>query len=95
MAALIGREGGYRVGIEAVGMTAAVITTLCGVPQAARILHTRDRRGTSRVTHTALARGIALWLAYGVLIGNPRVIAANAVTLVLIAAIVVEKLRFG
>lgn len=76
-------------------MAAAVVTTFCWVPQALRILRTRDTRAISLITHTAFACGIALWLAYGILIGSPPVIAANAVTLVLIGAILVMKLRFG
>jgi MtN3 and saliva related transmembrane protein len=39
--------------------------------------------------------GVALWLAYGVLIGARPVIVANAVTLTLALAILGMKLRFG
>ena len=56
--------------IEAVGMMAAIVTTLCWVPQAVRILRTRDTRAISLVTQSAFTCGIALWLAYGVLIGS-------------------------
>lgn len=81
--------------IEAVGMMAAIVTTLCWVPQAVRILRTRDTRAISLVTQSAFTCGIALWLAYGVLIGSLPIIAANAVTLVLVGAILVMKLNFG
>ncbi len=81
--------------VEAVGMMAAIVTTLCWVPQAVRILRTRDTRAISLVTQSAFTCGIALWLAYGVLIGSLPIIAANAVTLVLVGAILVMKLNFG
>ena len=80
--------------IEAVGMTAAITTTLCWVPQALRILRTRDTRAISLVTQTAFTCGIALWLTYGILIGSLPIITANAVSLVLVGAILVMKLNF-
>ncbi len=81
--------------IEAVGMTAAIVTTLCWVPQAMHILRTRDTRAISLATQAAFTCGITLWLAYGVLIGSLPIIAANSVTLVLVGAILAMKLTFG
>jgi MtN3 and saliva related transmembrane protein len=49
----------------------------------------------SLVTQIAFACGIALWLVYGQLIGSWPVILSNCVTLVLVLAILVLKLRFG
>ena len=81
--------------VETVGMTAATLTTLCWVPQAVRIIRTRDTRAISLVTQAALAGGVALWLAYGCLLGSIPLVAANAVTLALVTAILIMKLRFG
>ena len=39
--------------------------------------------------------GVLLWLIYGCMIGALPVIVANGVTLLLAAAILVGKLRFG
>ena len=39
--------------------------------------------------------GIALWLAYGLLVGKGPIIAANAVTLALSSFILAMKLRYG
>ena len=41
-----------------------------------------------------MVSGIALWLTYGILIGDLPLIASNAVTLVLAGSILVAKLRF-
>jgi MtN3 and saliva related transmembrane protein len=81
--------------VELVGGAAATLTTLCWVPQAVRILRTRDTRAISLATQAAFTLGIALWLAYGILIGSWPVTIANVVTLVLVAAILALKLRYG
>ena len=81
--------------VETVGMTAATLTTLCWVPQAVRIIRTRDTRAISLTTQATLASGVALWIAYGFLLGSIPLVAANAVTLALVTAILVMKLRFG
>ena len=81
--------------IDAIGYAAALVTTLCWLPQALRILRTRDTRAISLASYGAFAVGIALWLIYGLCIGNLPVTAANAVTLALTLAIVVLKVRYG
>jgi MtN3 and saliva related transmembrane protein len=83
---------GYLV--EILGMAAAALTTLCWVPQATRILRTRDTRSISLVAQAAFAAGVALWFAYGLMIGSWPVILANAVTLVLALAILAMKIQY-
>ena len=79
---------------EGLGLLAAAITTLCWVPQALSILRTRDTRSLSLSSQVALTCGVALWLGYGLIIGSAPIIAANAVTLVLVAAILAMKIHF-
>ena len=81
--------------IEAVGIAAGTLTTLCWLPQALRILKSRSAAGLSLVTQSAFTAGIFLWLVYGIAVGSPALIASNGVTLALSAAILVLKLRFG
>lgn len=81
--------------IEFIGAIAATITTLCWVPQAIKVIRTRETAAISLVMYLMLALGVALWLAYGVLIGSWPLIGANAVTLVPVLAILAMKLRFG
>ena len=81
--------------IEGIGSLAAIITTLCWVPQAIRVIRTRETRAISLVAQVALLVGIALWLVYGVLLGSQPLIWANIVTFVLVGTIVVLKLRYG
>lgn len=80
---------------ESVGFAAAILTTFCWVPQAIKILRSRDAAAISLVTQLAFTVGIFLWLLYGLLLGRPALIAANTVTFLLAAAILFLKLRFG
>ncbi|MCZ8182933.1 MAG: SemiSWEET transporter [Beijerinckiaceae bacterium] len=83
------------VAVELIGGVAAVITTLCWVPQAIKVIRTRDTRSLSLVMYVMLAVGIVLWLVYGLLILSWPLIGANLVTLVLVGIILGMKLRFG
>jgi MtN3 and saliva related transmembrane protein len=81
--------------IESIGGAAAILTTLCWLPQTIRAIRHRDTASLSLVTFGAFSLGISLWLVYGILIGSWPVILANVFTLVLNGIIVVQKLRHG
>jgi MtN3 and saliva related transmembrane protein len=83
------------LGVEFLGLAAAVLTTLCWVPQALKTIRTRDTRSISLVTQGAFTFGIVLWLVYGVLKGDLPLILANLVSFVLVGIILLMKLRFG
>ena len=78
-----------------IGLVAAMLTTLAFVPQVWRSLRTRDTRGISLGMYTAYTVGIALWLAYGLLIRDLVVTLANAATLCLAIVVLTLKLRYG
>lgn len=81
--------------IEIIGAIAATITTLCWVPQAIKVIRTRETAAISLVMYLMLALGVSLWLAYGVLIMSWPLIGANAATLLPVLAILAMKLRYG
>lgn len=81
--------------VEAVGSIAAVITTLCWLPQAWQILKTKDAAAVSLPTYLAFLCGIVLWLVYGVYLASVPLIGANAVTGTIVIAIIALKLRYG
>jgi MtN3 and saliva related transmembrane protein len=81
--------------LQILGFVAAVLTTMCWLPQALKTLQTKDTSGLSLMTQSALTFGVVLWLIYGVLVGDGPLIFANAVTLVFVATILVMKLRYG
>ena len=74
---------------------AAILTTAAFVPQALHIIRHRETKAISLVMYVAFASGVALWLVFGVLIGNWAIIISNAITLVLTVAIVGMKIRYG
>lgn len=78
---------------DLLGYTAAALTTGSFLPQALLTLRTRDVSGISLGMYTAFTLGVALWLAYGLLLMAWPIIVANSVTLVLAATILVTKLR--
>ena len=79
---------------DAIGYAAAILTTCSFVPQAWLTLRTRDVSGISLGMYSVVTLGVALWLAYGWLIGAWPVVIANAITLALASFILVMKLRF-
>jgi MtN3 and saliva related transmembrane protein len=83
------------VWIDAIGSIAAVLTTASFVPQAWHSFKTRDVSGISLGMYSVFTLGVALWLLYGILLYSWPLMIANSITLVLAAAILVMKLRFG
>jgi MtN3 and saliva related transmembrane protein len=80
---------------EWIGYAAASLTTISFVPQAWLTFKTRDVSGISLGMYSAFTLGIALWLAYGLLIEAWPVVIANVITLALAASILAMRLRFG
>jgi MtN3 and saliva related transmembrane protein len=83
------------VWIDLVGSLAACLTTAAFVPQAWLSFKTRDVSGISLGMYSVFTVGVALWLAYGLLLQAWPLIIANSITLALALAILVMKLRFG
>ena len=77
------------------GYIAAVLTTIAFLPQAIKAFRTRSTKDMSLTMWLMLFTGISCWLIYGILVRAGPVIAANAVTLVLVGAVLVLKLRNG
>lgn len=81
--------------VEALGGAAAVLTTLCWLPQAAKVLRDRDTSGLSLLTFATLVSGIALWLCYGLAIQSWPIILSNLAALGLNGTILAMKIRYG
>ena len=76
-----------------VGYSAAILTTVAFVPQALKSWQTRDLSSVSLPMYSLFTLGVALLLAYGIVLGEWPIIVANAVTLALSGAVLVLKLR--
>ncbi len=79
---------------EWVGFGAAALTTLSFVPQAWLSFRTRDVSGISLGMYSVFTAGVALWLAYGILMHAWPIVLANAVTLALALCILVMKFAY-
>lgn len=80
--------------IDLLGATGALLTTVCWLPQTLKVLRERDTRALSLRATGSFTVGITLWLVYGIAINDWPLIGSSAVTLVLIAPILVLKLRY-
>ena len=79
--------------IELVGTLAASLTTAAFFPQAIKTMRTRETNGLSVGMYSLLVTGVAMWLLYGVMIGNWPLILANAIVLLPQAAILILLLQ--
>jgi MtN3 and saliva related transmembrane protein len=78
-----------------IGSTAATLTTMAFIPQAWKVWRSRHTADISMGMYVLFTIGVALWLAYGILIGSWPIIMANAFTLALAGAVLAMKNRFG
>ncbi len=77
-----------------IGFIAAIFTTSGFLPQAYKIIRTRSTKDISLTMYMVLEIGTLLWLIYGILIMQWPIIIANAISLSLISAILMLKIRF-
>ena len=79
---------------DLIGSLAACLTTLSFVPQAWLTFKTRDVSGVSLGMYSVFTVGVALWLAYGLLLRSWPMVIANAITLVLALMILAMKVVY-
>lgn len=80
--------------IDWIGTFAACLTTASFVPQAWHTFRTRDVSGISLGMYSLFTAGVALWLAYGLLLDAWPIIIANVITTSLALMILLMKLRY-
>jgi len=80
--------------ITLIGLLAATLTTIGFIPQAVKIIRTKNTRDLSLGMYIILVIGVFSWLTYGILIRDLPVIVANSVTAVFIVTILILKLRY-
>ncbi|MEO8156142.1 MAG: SemiSWEET transporter [Rhizobacter sp.] len=74
------------------GYAAASLTTASFALQAWHTFRTRDVSGISLGMYGMFTAGIALWLAYGVLLRSWPMVCANTITLLVATSILVMKI---
>jgi MtN3 and saliva related transmembrane protein len=80
---------------DSIGMVGAVLTTVCWLPQASKIIRERETRSISLPATALFTLGIFFWLIYGVALADWPLITSNVVTLALMVVIMALKLRHG
>lgn len=80
--------------IQMLGLVAGACTTIAFLPQVIKTWKSRSAKDLSLSMFSIFTLGVSLWLVYGFLDNNIPVIAANLITLMLAATLLVFKFRF-
>jgi MtN3 and saliva related transmembrane protein len=77
-----------------VGFIAGLLTTISFLPQVVKTWKSKSAADLSLGMFSVFSVGVMFWLAYGFLIQKPPIIFWNVVTLILVLAILLMKLKF-
>ena len=77
--------------ISVIGTAAMLCSTISFVPQAWKVIRTRDTSSISKRMYIVTVIGFALWLTYGWLLGKWPLIVSNGICLALSAFILWMK----
>ena len=80
--------------IQLIGLAAGMLTTIAFLPQVIKTWKSRSAKDLSLGMFSLFCLGVAMWLAYGILVMDIPVIAANMLTLMLASTLLFFKLRF-
>jgi len=79
---------------DLLGHAAGFCTTIAFVPQVLKVYRSRSARDISLGMYAVFVLGLALWLAYGWMLGAWPIVVANALTIALAGSVLVMKLRY-
>jgi len=77
-----------------IGYLAALMGTICWIPQALQVWRTKDTKSLSLSANLLFLATVSLWLVYGVMIVDWPIIVANIVSVTAMVVIVAAKLKF-
>lgn len=75
------------------GYIAAFLTTASFIPQAIKTFKTKDTESISLLMYSMFVLGVAMWLIYGLLIGDMPLVIANVFTFAFSSPILMMKIR--
>ncbi|MDO4625819.1 MAG: SemiSWEET transporter [Pasteurellaceae bacterium] len=81
--------------IDILGFIVGPLTTLAFLPQAIKIIITKDTSSISIGMYIMQVTGIILWLVYAVILQNYPLLAANGVSLLFSAIILIYKIKYS
>ena len=79
--------------LELIGLVAAFLTTASFLPQAVKVIRTKDTRSISLRMYLMFILGVALWFYYGWEKESISMILGNGITLILAGVILFYKLK--
>jgi MtN3 and saliva related transmembrane protein len=79
--------------LEIIGLIAAFLTTVSFLPQAMKVIKTKDTKSISLRMYIMFVLGVALWLYYGWQKDSISMILGNGITLILAGIILFFKLK--
>ncbi len=77
-----------------IGTIAAILTTGSFLPQAIKIIKTKDTSGISLIMYLMSVTGIFLWAVHGYFIQDMALMVANTFTFILAAIILFYKIKY-
>jgi MtN3 and saliva related transmembrane protein len=78
--------------ITIIGFCAALFTTISNIPQAIKIIRTKETKGVSATSYLALLIGLVLWVIYGILRDDWPIMVSNGISATICAIVLVLKL---
>ena len=78
--------------LQFIGYIAAFCTSMSFLPQAVKVIKTKDTASLSLSMYSVFSFGVAMWLTYGFIIGDIPMILANVVTLFFALIILTMKI---
>lgn len=79
---------------DLVGYVAGTLTTACFVPQAYKIIRTKNVEGISLLMYLVFLCGVMLWLAYGMILQKGPMVLFNVLTAILTMIIIYNILKY-
>jgi MtN3 and saliva related transmembrane protein len=80
---------------EWIGYVAGALTTFAFIPQAIKVIGSKDTHSISLPMYVVFTVGVACWLGYGFVLQSWPMIVSNIITLGLSAIILALKFRYG
>lgn len=80
--------------VTILGLFAALCTTLAYFPQVIKAARTKHTQDISFGMYLIMLIGVISWFIYGIFINDIPIIAANAVTFVLVCFVFVLKIKY-
>jgi MtN3 and saliva related transmembrane protein len=77
------------------GLSAGGLTTVAFIPQVLKLWRTKSGHDLSLAMLVVFAVGVALWVIYGLKLGEAPIVASNGITLFLALAMIAMKIKYG